>query len=291
MNEIKLTNLDKVFWPDEGYTKGDLLEYYDQISDYILPHLKDRPESLHRLPDGIKGMRFYQKNVSDLNIDWAETVKVKHKEEEVEYFLCQNKDSLLYLINLGCIELNPWLSRIGSLDNPDFLVIDLDPHEVGFDKVIETARSLKEVLDELKIVGYPKTSGATGMHIFVPLGAKYTYEQSKQLGKIIAILTHQKLTDITSIERSPSERRRKVYIDYLQNNPGQTVASVYSVRPVPGATVSTPLEWSEIKKGLSPQDFNIKTIIPRLQKKGDIFKPVLSVKGIEIEKIINSFKG
>jgi len=284
-DDLKLTNLNKIFWPDEVYTKGDLINYYEKVSSYILPHLKDRPESLHRFPNGLKDKGFYQKNVSDLNIDWAKTVKIKHENEEVEYFLCQDKKSLLYLINLGCIELNPWLSRIGSLDKPDFLVIDLDPYEIEFDAVIETTQTVKKVLDELTIEGYPKTSGATGMHIYIPLGAKYTYDQVKQFGKIIAILTHEKLPGITSIERNPSKRRGRVYIDYLQNNKGQTVASAYSVRPVPGAAVSAPLEWNEVKKGLSPRDFNIKTILPRLKKKGDIFRGVLHEK-IDLEKIV-----
>lgn len=283
--DLKLTNLDKIFWPREGYTKGDLIDYYEKISEYILPHLKDRPESLHRFPNGTKDKGFYQKNVSDLNIDWAKTVKIKHGNEKVEYFLCQDKKSLLYLVNLGCIEMNPWLSKVESLEKPDFLVIDLDPLNVSFNKVVKTALAVKEVLGDLGIRGYPKTSGATGMHIYIPLGAKFTYELSKKLGKIIAILTHQKLPDITSIERSPSERIGKVYIDYLQNSESQTVAAPYSVRPVPGASVSAPLEWHEVNDSLKPNSFNIKSMPKRLKQKGDIFRSVLREK-VDLRKIL-----
>ena len=177
------------------------------------------------------------------------------------------------MANLGCIEINSWFSRIESLENPDYLVIDLDPVDIEFDKVVETALAVKEVLDEAGAESYCKTSGATGIHVYVPLAAKYDYDTAREFAHIIAKLTNAKIPEITSLERSPSKRKKKVYLDYLQNRKGQTLAAPYSVRPRPRAPVATPLEWKEVKQGLNPVDFNMKNIFGRLEKKGDLFKP------------------
>jgi len=285
--ELKLTNINKLYWKKENYSKRDLLNYYHAITPYMLPYMKNRPQSLNRHPNGINGMSFFQKNVKGKVAAWIETFEEfsESTNETVHYFVCTNEASLIYLANLGCIEMNPWHSTTLKPDNPDYCLIDLDPHETGFDKVIETAQAVKKVLDELNIPAYCKTSGATGLHICIPLGAKYNYDQSRQLAELVANLVYHEIPSFTSIERSPSKRRRKVYLDYLQNSKGQTVACVYSARPKPGATVSTPLFWEEVKKGLSPSDFTIKNLFERLKKEGDIFKPVYE-KGIDLKKTL-----
>jgi bifunctional non-homologous end joining protein LigD len=288
--KVKVTNLDKVYWPDEGYTKGDLINYYRSVAKYILPYLKNRPESLHRFPNGINEGRFYQKNV-EAHPDWVETHKVwsESTNEYINFVICNDEATLVYLANLGCIEMNIWSSSLPNLENPSYLVIDLDPEDIDFNYVIEAALTVKEIFDSLGVNSYPKTSGATGMHIFVPLKGKYTYEQVKKFAKIIAIMAHEKLPETTSIERMPEKRQKKVYLDYLQNNMGATMASVYSVRPKPGATVSTPLKWKEVKKGLRPTDFTIKNIGRRLEKLGDIFEPLLK-DGIDLGEVLKKLE-
>jgi bifunctional non-homologous end joining protein LigD len=290
MKEIKIKNSNKIFWPEEQYTKGDLINYYQQVAKYILPHLVDRPESLNRFPDGIYGENFYQKNYSDKLPEDIEAVEIESEGDgkTTRYILCQNAKTLLFLTNLGCIEMNPWLSRISNLDKPDFLVLDLDPEDIEFQKVIETAQVIHELLDYFKIPNYCKTSGATGLHIYIPLGGKYTYDQSRQFGKILATIVNRRIPSFTSLERSPKKRQHKVYIDYLQNSRGQTIAAPYSVRPVEKAKVSTPLNWSEVNSKLSPDLFTIKNVSERLNQLGDIFAPVLN-ESINIPEILKSF--
>jgi bifunctional non-homologous end joining protein LigD len=282
-----LTNLDKVYWPEEGYTKGDLIEYYRRISPIILPYLKDRPESLHRHPNGIQGESFFQKDVDHQPPSWVKTVPIfsESNDKVINYLVCQNEATLVYMANLGCIELNPWNSRIKKLDYPDFLIIDLDPENISFEHVIEAAQVVHKMLDSAKIPNYCKTSGASGLHICIPLGANYTYDQTKDFAHAIALMAHERLPMTTSVERSPSKRQKKVYLDYLQNRRGQTLAAPYSLRPQPGAPVSTPLDWREVKKDLDPRKWNIKTIHARIAKIGDIWKPVLG-KGIDLGKSI-----
>jgi len=287
---LKITNRSKVYWPEDGYTKGDLIDYYMQISEYILPYLKDRPESLNRHPNGINGSSFYQKDMSDSYPEWIEYKEIysESNDKDIRYMLCQNKQTLIYMANLGCIEINPWNSRIQKIEYPDYIVIDLDPSDGNtFEQVIQTALVVKKILDKAGAEAYCKTSGATGLHIYVPLGAKYTYEQGKNFAHIIAQLAHNELPEFTSLVRNLKERKQKIYIDYLQNRGGQTLAVVYSARPKAGATVSTPLEWSEVKKGLHPSKFTIKTIFKRLEKKGDLFKGILG-KGIDMEKCLKN---
>jgi len=285
--DLQLTNQDKVLWPEDGITKNDLINYYSSVAKYILPHLKNRPQSLHRYPNGIHGESFYQKNMANAP-DWAETILIDSdsKSEHVNYLICNNEATLVYMANLACIEIHPWNSSIGSLENPDWIVIDIDPSEGNsFEQVIETALVVKSILDKAKITAFPKTSGATGMHIYIPLGAKYSYEEGKTFAHIVAESAQAQLPDFTTTIRNTKLRGDKIYVDYLQNNQGQTLASAYSVRPKPGASVSTPLKWEEVKKGLHPSDFTIRNILPRLEKIGDIFKPVLG-KGIDIEKAL-----
>ncbi len=289
--DVNVTHLSKVFWPKEKYTKGDVIEYYRKVSRFMLPYLKDRPESLNRHPNGAEGKSFFQKDVGNMPPKWVKTHKVfsESNDEYLNYLVCQDEPTLIYMANLGCIEINPWNSRIGSLDKPDYLIVDLDPEDISFDKVVETAQVTHEILDKLKVPNYCKTSGATGLHIYVPLGAKYSYDQAKQFTQLVVTMVNKRLPKITSLERSPAKRQKRVYLDYLQNRRGQTLAAAYSIRPKPGATVSTPLEWKEVKKGLTPKAFTIKTIFDRLDKKGDLWKPVLG-KGVDLAKVLKQIK-
>lgn len=286
-HQLTFSHLSKVYWPDDGFTKRDLLNYYYQVAAYILPYLKDRPQSLNRYPNGIKGHSFYQKDVTGKAPGWIRQFPYTTSEGEDKNFLVpEDAAALLYMANLGAIEMNPWNSTIHNPDYPDWCMIDLDPDKGNtFEQVIETAQTVKVVLDELKIKSYPKTSGSTGIHIYIPLGAKYTYEECQLFGKIIATEVHKRLPKFTSIERMTRNRKGKLYIDYLQNRPKATLAAPYSLRPKPGATVSMPLHWEEVKKGLQMKDFNIKNAIGRIKSEGDIFKGVLG-RGISLKKLI-----
>lgn len=286
--KLKLTNLDKVFWPKEKITKGDLIHYYEKISRWILPYLKDRPESLRRFPNGIGGESFFQKNLKDYP-EWIETKRIQHKDKSVNYALIQNKKSLLYVANLGCIEIHPFFSRIQNLQKPDYLIFDLDPKGASFEKVVEVAQTIHRFLEEIEVLSFCKTSGATGLHIAVPLKAKYTYEQAKKFAELVAFFVHQRIPKISTLDRFVSKRKGKVYIDCYQNNFGQTLAAPYCVRARPQATVSTPLKWEEVKKGLDPKNYTIKNIFSRLKKTGDLYAPVLK-KGMNIEKAIKKIE-
>ena len=290
-NEIRFTNLSKVFWPKEGYTKRDMINYYYQVAPYILPYMKDRPQTLNRHPHGITGESFYQKDVKGKAPSWIETFPYfSHREQkEKEFLLCTNEASLLYIASLGCIEMNPWSSTAKNPDNPDWCIIDLDPDKNSFDQVILAARVTKEILDAIDVDAYCKTSGSTGLHIYIPLGAKYSYEDSKEFGRRIAKIVHAELPHFTSIERKTAHRGGNMYIDFLQNRPQATVAAPYSLRPKPGATVSAPLHWEEVKKGLKLTDFNLRNIPARLKSEGDLFKGVLG-KGINMEKSIKKIE-
>lgn len=288
-HELKFTNLSKIFWPKEKYTKRDMLNYYYQVAPYLLPYLKDRPQSMNRYPNGINGKSFYQKDITGKAPDWVKMEPYRTSEGENKNFLVpEDEASILYMANAGAIEMNPWNSTIHNEDYPDWCLIDLDPSDKNnFEQVIKTAQVTKEVLDHLGVKGYPKTSGSTGIHIYIPLGAKYTYDQCQLFGKIIASQVHNILPEFTSIERLTRNRKNKLYVDYLQNRPKATLAAPYSLRPKPGATVSMPLHWEEVKKGLSMKDFTIANAMDRIKSEGDIFKPVLG-KGIDLEKILEN---
>jgi bifunctional non-homologous end joining protein LigD len=284
LNSPVLTNLDKVYWPEEGYTKGDLIAYYRDLASVILPYLRDRPMSLHRHPNGIAAKSFYQKDVSrQPPPDWVRTITLPTDSGKghITYLLCQDEASLLYVANLGCIEMNPWNSRVGTLEKPDYLVIDLDPENVPFQRVVEAAIAVRKTLEKAGAKSLCKTSGKRGLHVYVPLSAHYSNDQARQFAEIIATLVNQKLPASTSLTRSPSLRQGRVYLDYLQNRRGQTLAAPYSVRPQPGATVSTPLRWDEVNNRVDPGRFTMRTIGKRLDKLGDLWKPVLG-PGIDL---------
>ena len=286
-HDLKFTNLSKIYWPEDNVTKRDMFNYYYQVAEYILPYLKDRPMSLNRFPGGIHGSSFYQKDVKGKAPDWVTktfpytTSDGEHK----EYLVGNDEATLLWMATLGCIEMNPWFSRVQSPDNPDFCVIDLDPDKNTFDQVVEAALEVKKVLDVIGVPSYCKTSGSTGMHIYIPLAAKYTYDQSQMFARIIVNIVHKEIPDYTSLERMIANRKGKMYLDFLQNRPGATIAGAYSLRPKIGATVSMPLHWEEVKPGLTMKDFTIFNAIGRLKKEGDLFKGILG-KGIDLEKTI-----
>lgn len=288
-HKIKLTNQDKIYFPKDKISKGDVVEYYQSVAEYLLPHLKNRPLSLNRFPSGIDQSGFYQKDTGDTFPDWIKTTKVysESTDKYIDYAICNDKATMAYLNNLGCIDFNPWNSSLPDLDHPDYLVLDLDPSKKNsFDHVIETAQQVREVLEAIKIKGYCKTSGSTGIHIYIPMGGSYDDDQVKDFAHILMKQVNDKLPKITTLERSLQKRDdKKIYLDYLQNRQGQTLASVYSLRPKEGAAVSMPLEWDELKKGLKPTDFNIKNALQRIKAKGDLFKPVLG-KGIDMMKAL-----
>lgn len=286
---VKLTNQDKVYFPKDGITKGDVIEYYQSVATYILPYLKNRPLSLNRFPNGVEEQSFYQKDAGDHIPDWIKTTQVysESNDKNIDYIYCNDKATLAYLNNLGCIDFNPWNSSLPDLGHPGYLVLDLDPSTKNtFDEVIETALQVNEVLKSLTIKGYCKTSGSTGIHIYIPMGGKYDFEQVKDFAHILMKKVNEKIPKITTLERSLQKRdSKKVYLDYLQNRTGQTLASVYSLRPKQGASVSVPLDWDELKPGLKPTDFNINNALGRIKEKGDLFKPVLG-KGIDMIKVL-----
>jgi len=280
------THLDKVFFPKLKYTKGDLFNYYTEMADYILPYLKDRPLSLNRMPDGITGFNFFQKNNEHLP-GWVPSADIfsDSNKADLHWIVGDDLNTLLYLVQLGSIEINPWNSRIGHLDHPDWIVIDLDPEGVSFSEVVKVARTVHEVCEEWQIPTHPKTSGKTGIHIYVPLQAKYDYEQAKNLAHLIVLEVNKRQPKITSVERNPAKRKHRIYLDFLQNRASQTLAAPYSVRPTPEASVSMPLHWDEVKAGLDPMDFTIKNAAKRLHRTGDLWKPVIA-KGINLATIL-----
>ena len=289
-HELKFTHLSKLYWPEDKVSKRDMFNYYDQVAVFIIPYLKDRPMSLNRFPGGIHAQSFYQKDVKDKAPSWAETFPYTNSEgERKEYLLGNDEAALLWMASLGCIEMNPWFSRSQSPDNPDYCVIDLDPDKNTFDQVIQVAKMVKEILDQLNIPCYPKTSGSTGIHIYIPLQAQYTYEQSQMFARIIVNLIHQQVPDFTSLERMISNRSGKMYLDFMQNRAGATIAGPYSLRPKPGATVSMPLSWDELKPGLTMRDFTIFNAIDRLKETGDLFKGVLG-QGIDLAIAVKKAK-
>ena len=291
-HDIKFTNLSKVFWPEDAISKRDMLNYYYQVVPYMLPYMKDRPQTLNRFPNGIHGKSFYQKDVTDKVPSWIETYQYfsQGDEREKHFLVCTDEASLLYIASLGCIEMNPWSSRKQSPDNPDWCIIDLDPDKKNtFDQVVEAAQVAKQVLDAIDVSSYCKTSGSTGLHVYIPLEAKYTYEESKEFARAVVKIIQGQLPKFTTLERKISDRNGKMYLDFLQNRPQATVAAPYSLRPKPGASVSMPLNWNEVKKGLKIRDFNIHNAISRLAEQGDLFKGVLG-KSIDMQKALRKLE-
>jgi len=278
---VELTNQDKVFWPEDGFTKGDLIRFYDRIAPFLIPHLLDRPLVFDRYPNGIHGEHFYQKDAHDYTPDWIRTQELWSSDTQryIRYFVgADNRDQLLYIANMGAIFQNPWSSRVQLIEYPDYVIFDLDPMDAPYADVQQVALVLKGILDELHLRGYPKTSGASGIHVYLPiLENRFTYDDVRIFAEAVARVVVQQLPDIATVERVVRKRKTgSVYVDYLQNVKGKTVASVYSPRAVPGACVSTPLKWSEFSKPLDPRDYTIVSVFDRLKKHGDLFEPVLT---------------
>jgi len=279
--EVKFSNLDKIFWPEEGYTKGDLIEYYRSISPWLLPYLKDRPVVLTRYPDGINGKSFYQKDAPGFVPDWIQTIPIwsEDTQRDIDYFVCNDVESLVYLVNLGTIPLHIWGSRITDLTKPDWCLIDLDPKDAPFANVIVLAKTMKKVCDEVEMPAFVKTTGKSGLHIMLPLGRQLTYAQCLQLAILFARLVTDRHPDIATTQRTISKREGKVYVDAFQNRAGQLMVAPYSVRPSPGAPVSMPIDWDEVNGKLHNSRFTIANALKRMQKLGhDPVLPVLELK-------------
>lgn len=279
---VKLTNLGKMFWPEQGITKRDLIQYYADVAPYLLPHVQDRAMVMKRYPNGAAGEFFFMKRAPSPRPDWIEICHIEHSSGNVINFpMIQDMAALLWVINLGCIDLNQWYARCDDVDRPDYLHFDLDPVPgATFEKVSETALLLKEALDTLKMPSYAKTTGSKGIHIYVPIQRGPTQKQvwtfAKELSHAIASQAPKLVTAVYIVSKRPKGR---VLVDYNQNAWGRTLASIYSVRPRPEATVSTPVTWPELERGVKIEDFTMKNVPARLKKVGDLWQPLLEKKG------------
>lgn len=287
-NQVEFTNLDKVFWPKQKLTKGNLIDYYQTVAEYMLPYLKNRPMTLLRHPNGASSKGFFQKDIDEKTAKGFERFSrySDSNQADIHYLVTDSKEALLYQAQLGCIEINPWNSTAKTPDQPDWLALDLDPEKIGFDSVVETARQIKNMFDELGVKSFPKTSGKTGIHIYVPLKPRYNYDQVKQLAELLARKVVAACPKITSVERSPSKRQGEIYVDFLQNRLGQTLAAPYSVRPTPEATVAMPLTWRQINRKLKPTDFTMQSVPGIIKKRQDPWADFWKSR-ITIESIIN----
>ncbi len=280
-HKLKFTHLDKVFYPREGYRKRDVINFYNSVAELILPYLHDRPLTLKRYPDGIEGEHFFQKDAPPGMPAWVHRKKLATEEgKEAKHFvLAQDRASLLYLANLGCIDQNPTMSRVGSLDRPDFILLDLDPNGCAYDRIVEAALLLRRKLEQLELVGCPKTTGGDGMHIYIPIETRYSYEQARGFAEVLARLVAHERPDLFTTPRAVAKREKgKFYFDYLQIGEGKTISAPYVLRAYPGAPVSTPLAWGELKPGLSPAQFHLGNVLDRFARLGDLFRPVLTEK-------------
>jgi bifunctional non-homologous end joining protein LigD len=278
---VSLTNLEKVYWPEEGYTKGDMIEYYRAISPWLLPYMADRPVVLTRYPDGIEGKNFYQKDAPEWTPDWVRTESIwsESTQKEIRYFVCENEESLLYLANLGAIPLHLWSSRASTLPQPDWCILDLDPKGAPFEDVVKIALTIRKLCEELGMPSFVKTSGSTGLHVLLPLGRQVTYDQSKAMGELLARIIVNDLPKIATVTRSPARRGGKVYVDFLQNRHGQLLVSPFCVRPLPKAPVSAPLSWKEVNRGLHIERFTMANMVKRMRRlKDDPLREVLDME-------------
>ncbi len=287
---VHFTNLDKPFWPEDGYVKGDLVDYYRHAAPWILRYLADRPVVLTRFPDGIHGKSFFQKNAPEFAPSWIRRVRLysEGSERDLDYFVTDDLESLLYVANSASIPLHIWQSRVADIGRPDFCVLDLDPKEAPFTDVVTIARFLKELCDEIELPSFVKTSGSTGLHILIPLGGQVTYEQSRNIGHLLALMTARELDGIATVARRPSQREGKVYVDFLQNGHGRLIVAPFCVRPLPGAPVSTPLDWAEVGEGLSIADYTIRTVPERMTQRKDPMQEVLELRpdlGRSVERL------
>lgn len=288
--ELKLTNLNKIFWAKEGISKRALLQYYADIAPVLLPHLKNRAMVMKRYPNGADGDFFFQKRIPEPHPDWVETCEILHASgNRIHFPMVQDLASLLWVVNLGCIDLNQWYATCDDVDRPDYLHFDLDPGQgATFDQVLETALAVRSALAEMKIPAYPKTSGSHGIHVYIPIRRGPLQKQVWTFAKKLAQELAAKFPHLITAEYRVAKRPAKhVLVDYNQNAWGRTLASVYSVRPKPGATVSTPVEWSEVERGIKIQDFRIDNVPERVERVGDLFRPLLLTRGrVRLEQFL-----
>jgi bifunctional non-homologous end joining protein LigD len=279
--EVKVTHPEKVFFPGEGITKGELVAYHRAIAPFMLPFLADRPLVLTRYPDGIDGKSFFQKDAPKWRPDWIRTVTV-HAEEvdrDLDHFLVDDADGLAWLVNLGTIPIHVFASRATALERPDWCIVDLDPKDAPFAHVVKLARAVHALCEELGLPSFPKTTGQKGLHVLVPLGGELTHAQARTLGELLARAVEAEHGDLATTARAIGARGGKVYLDYLQNGYGKTIAAPYTVRPKPGAPVSAPLRWSEVNGRLDPARFTIRTMPARAERLGeDPLRPVLALR-------------
>jgi bifunctional non-homologous end joining protein LigD len=276
-HHLKFTNLNKVFYPADGYTKRDVINFYAAVADLLVPHLQGRPLSLKRYPNGIDHDFFFQKDASGFP-DWLHRKEISGEEEGAKVrVIADDKASLLYLANLGCIDQNPYMGRLGSLDNPDFILIDLDPYHCGYDRIVEAAQLVRQKLQLIGLTGYPKTTGGNGMHVYVPVEPIYEFAQTRSFAEILARWVAAERPDLFTTPRMVAAREKgKVYFDYLQNASRKTISAPYVLRAHPGAPVATPLKWEEIVPGLKPAQFHIANVLRRFERVGDLFNGVLT---------------
>ncbi|MTI60204.1 MAG: DNA polymerase domain-containing protein [Firmicutes bacterium] len=279
--KVELSNLDKVLWPKQGYTKGDLINYYIDIYPLIQDFLAQRPLSLKSYPDGINGKSFFQKNAPDYAPHWLSTYGIysRHRKEAINWITVNKLADLVWVANRASIELHSWFSTINKSDEPSFAVFDLDPGDRSrFKDVIDTALVIKKIIDEMKLIAFLKTSGKSGLHIYIPIKTGYNFTASKIFLKSIAEMVIRVKPGLATIEWRKKKRDGKVYIDYRQNGRGKTLPVPYSIRPTANATISTPLNWDELTPELSPEQFTLANIANRLKKKGDLWSDILQIK-------------
>jgi bifunctional non-homologous end joining protein LigD len=281
--ELRFSNVDKPFWPEEGITKGDLIAYYRDVADVLVPHLRGRPFTMKRYPDGWQGKNFFQKNAPSHMPEWIERAPFPASTREgerriIDYAVVNDELALLWMANMGCIDLHTWASRVDRPERPDWVMFDLDPSEgSGFEEVIEVAQLVKQTLDLLELESYPKTSGSRGIHVLVPIARRHSFEEVREFAGIVAGALARAHPGLATTEWT-KEKRRGVLVDANQNGPGRTNATVYSVRPRAGAPVSTPVRWDEVKAGLDPAWFTMDTVLDRVARNGDLFADALAGK-------------
>jgi bifunctional non-homologous end joining protein LigD len=278
--QLRLTNLGKVFWTDEGITKGDLIDYYRSVAPYLLPYLKDRPTVLSRYPDGIDGEMFYQKDMPGWAPPWLRTTTLwsEHSQREIHYVMLDDADGLAFIANLATIPIHTWASRSSDLERPDWTIVDLDPKNAPREHVVPLALAIHALCEDIGLPNYVKTSGQSGLHILIPLGGQCTFDQARSLAYLIGLIIERQHPDMATTNRNPAARGGRVYLDWGQNAHGQLLVAPYSVRPVAGAPVSMPLVWSEVVPGLDPKQFNLRNALERVSTRPDPVLPVLSVR-------------
>jgi bifunctional non-homologous end joining protein LigD len=280
-DRTQITRPEKILWPQDGYTKGDLIDYYRAIADWILPYLEDRPLVLDRYPDGIEGDSFFQKHAPHFTPEWIRTVTVHSGsgKRDIDYFVVEDAEALVYMANAAAIPLHVWSSRVSSLDRPDWTILDLDPKEASFGAVVQVARGIRQLCDQIGLECFVKTSGKTGLHVLVPLGGQVDYQQSRMLADLLAMIVSRRLPEIATVNRALHARGGRVYIDAVQNGAGRLLVSPFCVRPYPGAPVSTPLRWREVGPRLDRSRFTIRTVPTRVRRmKAEPLLPILGVR-------------